>query len=104
MEAMRDSWTDERLDDLSDRMERGFELAREERLAIRADVDRGFKQSRLEQRELRVDMDLGFEQARTEQRELHADIDGRFDSLQQTMILAAAGVIAALVGLIATQL
>jgi predicted phage gp36 major capsid-like protein len=104
METMRDSWTDERLDDLSDRMDRGFELAREERLAIRADMDRGFAQARAEQRELRADMDRGFEWTRAEQRELRSGMERRFDSLQQALFLAAAGVIAALIGLIATQL
>jgi hypothetical protein len=68
MEAMRVSWTDERLDDLSHRMDAGFD---------------------------RVDADL---------RELRGEMNVRFDALQRTLILAAAGVVASLVGLIATQL
>lgn len=64
MEAMRQSWTDKRLDDLNNR------------------VDDGFR---------RVDADL---------RALNA----RFDALQRTMLQIGGGVIAALVGLIATQL
>jgi hypothetical protein len=68
MEAMRVSWTDERLDDLSHRMDAGFN---------------------------RVDADL---------RELRGEMNSRFDALQRTLILAAGGMIAALIGLIATQL
>jgi len=68
MEAMRVSWTDERLDDLSQRMDAGFN---------------------------RVDADL---------RELRGEMNARFDALQRTLILAAAGVVASLIGLIATQL
>ncbi len=64
MEAMRQSWTDERLDDLSARMDRGFD---------------------------RVDADL---------RALNA----RFDSLQRTMLQVGAGMIVALVGVMATML
>ncbi|MDX6590686.1 MAG: hypothetical protein QOI84_1960 [Solirubrobacterales bacterium] len=71
MEAMRQGWTDERLDDLAQRMDNGF---------------------------ARVDADL---------RALNA----RFDALQRTLLQVAAGlgaglltVIAALLGLIATQL
>jgi hypothetical protein len=68
MEAMRVSWTDERLDDLSHRMDQGFD---------------------------RVDADL---------RELRTEMNTRFDALQRTLILATGGMIAALIGLIATQL
>ena len=65
---MRVNWTDDRLDDLSHRMDAGFD---------------------------RVDADL---------RELRGEMNSRFDALQRTLILAAGGVIAALIGLIATQL
>lgn len=71
----RENWTDARLDDLSNRMDLGFER-----------VDRDV-------RDLRAEMKEGF-----------GRIDARFDSLQRTLFLAAAGVIASLIGLIATQL
>jgi hypothetical protein len=61
---MREAWTDERLDDMSERMDRGFD---------------------------RVDAEL-------------RALNGRFDALQRTMLQIGGGVIAALVGLIATQL
>jgi uncharacterized membrane-anchored protein len=90
METMRESWTDERMDDLSQRMDRGFDQ-------VRAEMNRGFE---------RADKDMrhGFNQVDEEMRDLRAEMNTRFDALQQTMILAAAGVIASLVGLVATQL
>jgi hypothetical protein len=76
METMtRENWTDARLDDLSHRMDQGFER-------VDADI-----------RGLRAEMNGGFDR-----------IGGRFDALQRTLFLAAAGVIASLIGLIATQL
>jgi hypothetical protein len=68
METMRESWTDERMDDLSHRVDQGFE---------------------------RVDADI---------RELRTEMNTRFDAMQRTLFLAAAGIVAALIGLIATQL
>jgi hypothetical protein len=75
MEAMRESWTDARLDDFREETARRFD-----------EVDRRF--DTLERR-----MDNGFDQ-----------VDARFDALQRTMILFSGGIIAALIGLIATQL
>ena len=62
MGAMREAWTDERLDDLSERVGRGFD---------------------------RVDADL---------RALNA----RFDALQRVLIQIGAGLIAGLIGVMAT--
>jgi hypothetical protein len=70
METMaRENWTDARLDDLSHRMDQGFEK-----------VDRDI-------RDLRAEMKGGFDR-----------IDARFDSMQRTLFLAAAGIVAALIG------
>jgi len=62
--SVREAWTDERLDDLSKKMDQGF--------------------SRLDA-EMRA-------------------LNGRFDSLQKTLIQVNGAIVAALVGLIATQL
>jgi hypothetical protein len=75
MEAMRESWTDARLSDFAVHTDRRFE-------ALERRVDEGFR---------RVDADM-------------RALNGRFDSLQRTMLQIGGGVIAALVGLIATQL
>ncbi|HSS43156.1 MAG TPA: hypothetical protein VLK37_11485 [Solirubrobacterales bacterium] len=64
----RETWTDERLDDLSKK------------------VDRGFSESKAE-------MKSGFER-----------MDARLDRMQNTLVGAAAVIIAALLGIIATQL
>lgn len=75
METVRESWTDARLSDFAAHTDRRFE-------ALERRVDEGFR---------RVDADL-------------RALNGRFDSLQRTMLQIGGGVIAALVGLIATQL
>lgn len=61
---MRNSWTDERLDDLNGRVG-----------------------------ELGQRMDLGF-----------SEVNRRIDGLQRTMILVGGGIVAALIGVLATQL
>ena len=75
MEAMRQSWTDDRLDALNEKVDRGFE-----------EVDKRFD---------RVEGDI---------REFRVEVNARFDSLQRTMMQIGGVVIAALIGVIATQL
>lgn len=75
METMRESWTDERLDDFRAETARRFES-----------VDKRF--DRLERR-----MDEGFKETRAE-----------FKSLQRTMNQFGGAMIIGLLGLIATQL
>jgi tetrahydromethanopterin S-methyltransferase subunit G len=71
----RETWTDQRLDDLNKKVDDGF-----------AGVDARF--DRLETR-----MDKQF-----------SELNQRFDRMQFTLIGSAAAIIAALIGLIATQL
>jgi hypothetical protein len=79
MEPMREAWTDERLDDLSHR------------------VDEGFREFREEMRALRSEMNTRFDR-----------VEARLESMQRTMILSSVGmtgaIVATLIGLIATQL
>ena len=79
MQAVREKWTDERLDDLNDRVSEGF-----------ARIDG-------EIRGLRGEMNARFE-----------SIDARFDALHKLLLRAAGGAIAVLattgVALVATQL
>jgi hypothetical protein len=75
----RAAWTDERLDDLSRRMDAGFER-------VDADI-----------RELRAEL-------RTEMAGLRADLGGRIDALQVTLVRVGGGVIVGLVGVIAAVL
>jgi hypothetical protein len=76
MEAMREAWTDERLDDLTRRMDQGFDR-----------VDRDIRELRVE---LKTEMDTRF-----------GRLEARFDSMQR-MTLGA--YVTAVLGLIATQL
>jgi tetrahydromethanopterin S-methyltransferase subunit G len=75
MEAMRESWTDARLDDFAAHTDRRFDA-----------VDRRF--DALERR-----MEAGF-----------GEMNARFDTLQRTLFQLGGGVIVALIGLVATQL
>lgn len=92
MEAMAREWTDDRLDGLSEKVDRGF-----------AEMDRRFGQvdkrfELVDQRFDKVDRRLG-------------RIDARLDGMQKTMVQAAIGMTAAIlasfggiIALIATQL
>jgi hypothetical protein len=88
MAAMaRETWTDERLDDLVKTIDKGF-----------ARVDADIRELRAEMRQMRVDMKEGFDR-----------VDARFDAMQRTMIISLAvivGSVAASVigGLVVTQL
>jgi len=112
MEAMRQSWSDDRLDDLngrvdalSDRVEAGF-----------ARVDEKFErqEERMERRFERLDgkidskIDAATLELRQELKEGFHQVNSRFDAMQQTMIRVGGGLIGVLVasgaGLIATQL
>lgn len=86
---MRVNWTDDRLGERFDRVDERFDHVEE----CFKQVDHRFDRGETDLRELRVDMKGGFDR-----------IDARFDALQRTLFLAAAGIVAALIGLIATQL
>lgn len=87
------SWTDERLDDLSQKVDRGFERTEAAVERCNASI-----------RDLRADMDRGFERVNADINVLRAEMGTRFDALHRTLFLGATGVIASLIGLIATQL
>jgi hypothetical protein len=93
MEAMRDKWSDERMDDLNHRVSDGFNRVDANLRALRGETNTGLS-------ELRGDMNARFEQ-----------INARFDSMQRLMAQAAVAMsaaflagFAAVVGLVATQL
>lgn len=80
MNAVREAWTDERLDDLNARVERGFD------------------EVRTEFRELRSEMDTRFERVYRDLGDLRGEMNTRFDAMQRTMILGFASVVASVVG------
>jgi hypothetical protein len=84
MEAVRESWSDDRLDDLNRRVEDGFR---------RVDADIRGLRSGMNDRFNRVD-------ARLESMEDR--FDKRFDSLQRTMIWLCGSLSVSIVGLIAS--
>jgi hypothetical protein len=75
----REAWTDERLDDLATRMDKGFDEVKGEVREVKGEVG-----------ELRKEVNSRFNSA-----------DARFDALQRTMILGFAGIVASV---LATQL
>jgi len=97
MEAMRQSWSDDRLDDLNKRVDDGF--ARVDGQFARVDAQFARLDSKIDAAaaELRQEMQMGFHQ-----------VNSRFNAMQQTMIRIGGGLIGVLIaagaGLIATQL
>jgi hypothetical protein len=82
MHVMRASWTDERLDDLNRRVDRGFDRVAADIGALRAETKAGFDR-----------------------------VDERFEAMHRLllrfcglMIAALVGLIAPLIGVVATQL
>ena len=100
METVRESWTDERLDDLKESVS---DLARR--------MDAGFAESRLEAASIRREMKEEFQAVDARFNSVDARFDtmqGSLDALQRTIIQIGGGMAAAfcaaLIGLIATQL
>jgi tetrahydromethanopterin S-methyltransferase subunit G len=108
MEAMRESWTDDRLDRLNGKVDALRVEMRTEFKAIRGETRSDFKEVRGEMREefaaVRGEMRAGFDKIDSR----FETIEGRFDALQRTLLQIAGGTIATLIagfaGIIATQL
>jgi hypothetical protein len=83
----REVWTDERLDDLANRMDRGFDEVKGEIRDVKGEVG----DLRMEMNGLRSEMNTRFD-----------SMNQRFDSMQRTMIIGfvtmSASIIAALIG------
>jgi hypothetical protein len=90
MEAMRNSWTDERLDD-------GFERVHADIALLRRETREEFKSLRGEIGSLRTETQ---DEAKSLREEMHRGFDG----LHRTLLQVGGGIIAALIGVIATQL
>lgn len=87
----REKWTDERLDDLNAKVDKGF-------AETKAEIREGFGRVDAEIRDLRTEMNARFEKVD----ERFEKLDGRFDSFYKVLVIAAAVVIAALISLGAT--
>jgi hypothetical protein len=97
MELMPESWTDKRLDDLNGRIDQRFDQVDQRFGRVEAELRALRVETRTEFMALRGEMKGGFE--RVEER-----LDERFDALHRLMIQFCGLLIAALIGLIATQL
>jgi len=83
METMREAWTDDRLDDLNQKVDEGFRK-----------VDKRF--DRLED-----EMDARFHRIDLKFERLEERLEARFDSLNRTLFLFSGSMIVALFGVIA---
>jgi archaellum component FlaC len=95
MEAMRESWTDDRLDHLSQKVGERFDR-----------VDERFKQvdERFRQIDGRFDrVEAEARGLRSEMIEFRSEMNARFDSMQRLMIQFFGVMAAALIGFVATQ-
>ncbi len=104
MEAMRESWTDDRLDDLNGKVDSLRLETRTEFKAVRAEMKAGF--DRIDGRFDKIDGRFDKIDGRFERMEER--FDQRLDSLNHVLILFSGGVCAALItalaGLVVTQL
>jgi hypothetical protein len=93
MEAMRQSWTDDRLDDMSRHIDRRCEQ-----------VDRRFDRLEGEMRAGFDRVDRGLEALRVEMNEHRRQHTAEFNALNRTLFQLGGGIVAALVGVLITQL
>jgi predicted phage-related endonuclease len=118
METVRDTWTDDRLDDFRTEMSEFRHEVKDEFAAVRREMKNEFAAVRQEMKDeftaVRREMRDEFRAVRREMKEqsdsLHAEIKAlhkemslRFDSLQRIMIQFSGLMVAALIGFIATQ-
>lgn len=88
MEAMRESWTDARLDDFASHTDRRFD-------AIEQRMEAGFAEMNARSEARFAEMN-----ARSDSR--FDAMNARFDALQQTLLYIGGGLVVALIGLLAT--
>ncbi|MGC1164710.1 MAG: hypothetical protein WA862_01235 [Solirubrobacterales bacterium] len=99
MESMRESWTDERLDDLNHKVGSGFDRIDADIRGLRVETRTEFGALRGETRSefvaLRAEMKAGFD--RVDER--FERIDERFEALHRLLVQSVVVLLAALVGL-----
>jgi len=106
MAAMvREKWTDERLDDLNGRMEKGFDEVKGEIREVKGEVHdlRKEMNGRFDSLEARLEarfnsMDARFNSMDARFDSMGARFDARFESLQRTMVMGFVSMSASIVG------
>jgi tetrahydromethanopterin S-methyltransferase subunit G len=99
MEAMRQSWSDDRLDHLNDRVDTGFALVdqRFDQVDQRFEqIDQRFDRIETEAREFRSEMLHRLDKLEDRLYALHRTLVQAFGALIGTVIVASAGIIASL--------
>jgi hypothetical protein len=116
MEAVRESWTDERMNDLNHRVDDGFRQVDRRFDRVETDLRAPRTETRTKFASLRGEMKKEFAEMRTElrnemnssHRALRGEMTERFDQTQYLMVRVGGAMIATLAaaffGLIATQL
>jgi predicted nuclease with TOPRIM domain len=94
----RETWTDERLDDLRGDMNRRFVETKGEIRDMRSDMDKRFDESKQEVCDLRAETKAEFKELRAEMNGRFNAMDARFDSLQKTMVLGVVSMSVSIVG------
>jgi hypothetical protein len=93
MEAMRQSWTDDRLDDFRGEVNRRFDD-----VDRRFDkVDRRFEQVDRRFDEMAADVNRRFDEVNGKLERIEGRFEKRFDGLQRTLMLTGGGIIATLI-------
>jgi tetrahydromethanopterin S-methyltransferase subunit G len=100
MYKMRDGWTDERMDDFRDEVNRRFDAVDKRFDKFEGDVDRRF--DAVDKRFDKVDK--RFDKVEGEVRELRSEMKSGFEGLYRVQFVVGGGIVAALLGVIATQI
>lgn len=119
----REDWTDERLDDLAKRMDRGFDESKVEIRNLRSDMNKGFDHVDADIREIRTEIGALRSDMKTEVSTLRSDtkkgfdevnvrfdaMQRNFDSMQRAMLIGFVTLFASIAatvigGIFATQL
>jgi len=83
----REKWTDERLDDLAGRVDRGFAEVKGEIQNLRTEVNGRFDS-----------VNNRFDSVNGRFDSFQAEMNSRFDAMQRTMIIGFASIVASVVG------
>ncbi len=82
MEAMREAWTDDRLDDLANRMDQGFDRVDRDVRELRAETRVGFERVDREIADVRAEMKAGFDRVDGEFHQVRSEMKAGFDRVE----------------------
>jgi len=85
MEAMREAWTDDRLDDLASRMDQGFDRVDGDVREPRAEMKAGFERVDREIADVRSELKASFDRVEARSEARFDAVQARFDAMQGTL-------------------